>query len=235
MILDPPLIPVTLICRYKRFLADVSFPDGTQMTVHTPNTGSMKGCAEPGMRIWIRDTKNPNRKYRYSWDITETATGVLVGVHTGFANTLVVEAIKNSMFPEITGVHEIRQEVAYGKEKSRIDIYLELDSGRQCFVEVKNVTALREKGVVIFPDAVTERGKKHLRELIEVIKQGQRGILVFCIQREDAEVFSPADEIDPGYGAELRDAVQQGLEIYAIKATVAPDSINLTKRVDIKL
>ena len=194
---ESPLISATLVRRYKRFLADMILDNGEQITVHTPNTGSMLGCAEPGTRIWLRDSHNPARKYRFAWEVASTPAGVQVGINTHLANKLVQEAIENRTIKELQGYESIRTEVKFGEENSRIDLLLEHRVRPACYVEVKNVTAIQHNATAIFPDAVSERGRKHLRELMHMARQGYRAVMVYCVQRMDAECFAPADEIDP--------------------------------------
>jgi sugar fermentation stimulation protein A len=233
--LQPRLIPATLIRRYKRFLADVVMKNGDTLTAHTPNTGSMLGVSEPGSTVWLRDTNNPSRKYRYSWEMSETRNGIKVGVHTGLVNRLVMEAVSNGTIAELQGYNTIQQEVVYGQEKSRIDLLLREGKSADCYVEIKNVTAVDHENNAIFPDAVTTRGQKHIRELIAMVAKGYRGVLFFCIQRADVQCMRPADEIDPAYGGLLRTALSEGVEVLAYKASVAPDEILLTTPVTIKI
>ena len=233
MKLQPRLIPATLIQRYKRFLADVKMPGGETLTVHTPNTGSMLGVSNPGSTVWLRDTDNPKRKYRYSWEMSETGDGVKVGVNTGLVNRLVIEAIENGTIKELQNYSAIQQEVTYGEERSRIDLLLTHNMQNDCYVEIKNVTAADENRFAIFPDAVTTRGQKHLRELMTMVMQGHRSVLFFCIQRDDVIAMRPADEIDPAYGTLLRKAMSQGVEVIAYKASVKSDEITLTKPVTV--
>ena len=227
---EPPLIPARLIKRYKRFLADVEMEDGSLLTVHTPNTGAMTGCSDPGSRIWLRDVANPKRKYRYSWEVTENRAGILVGVHTGLTNALVKEAIDNGVVTELQGYRSIRQEVRYGEEGSRIDLLLQgHDSAAECYVEIKNVTTCDEQGDGFFPDAVSTRASKHLRELIGVVESGGRGVIFFCVQRGDVHRVRPADEIDRVYGTTLRQAIAAGVEAIAYQAEVTPQAISLSR------
>lgn len=229
---ESPFIPAVLIRRYKRFLADVELKSGEVVTVHTANTGSMLGVATPGMRVWLRDTQSSTRKYRYSWEISEPCEKVYVGVHTGLVNELVREAIENGTIAELQGYHTIKEEVAYGDENSRIDLLLQ-DDERSCYVEIKNVTARDANGHAIFPDAVSLRGQKHLRELMRVVRINQRGVILFCIQRTDIASFRPADEIDSAYGQLLREANANGVEVLAYKATVTPEAISLRQVVSV--
>ncbi len=221
---DSPLIEATLLRRYKRFLADVRLPDGRELTAHTPNTGSMLGCAEPGSRIWIRDTGIPARKYPWSWEISETAAGVKVGINTLLSNRLVEEGIVSGVVTELSGYEHVRREVRYGMERSRVDLLLEGCGVADCYVEVKNVTAA-EEGIAFFPDAPTARGVKHLRELAEMVGEGYRAALLFCVQRGDVHALRPADHIDPEYGRALRAVAVQGVEIFAYRARVFPEGI----------
>jgi len=218
-----------LIKRYKRFLADVLCPDGTVITVHCPNSGSMKGCAVPGSRVFLSRSDRPGRKYPCTWELAEI-DGVMVGLNTGLPNRLVHEAIANGTIAELQGYATIRPEVPYG-ENSRVDLLLEGADGR-CFVEVKNVT-LVENGQALFPDAVTERGQKHLRELMKVVQDGDRGVIFFTVQRSDAHSVAPADAIDPEYGRLLRHALVNGVEALAYQAEVNCREIRLIKRLPV--
>ncbi len=234
MLIDPPLFPATLLKRYKRFLADVRLEDGTELTVHTPNTGSMLGCAEPGMRIWLRDTQNPKRKYRYSWEMSESMNGIKVGVNTGISNQLLKEAIEAGTIEALQGYDRIQTEVRYGHENSRIDVLL-TKAAQKCYVEIKNVTAADENGLAIFPDAVTQRGTKHLRELKAMVEAGHRAVIFFSIQREDVTGFRPAHEIDPLYAETLTEVLAAGVEAMAWQARVSPNEISLYQSLPIEI
>jgi sugar fermentation stimulation protein A len=221
-----PLVEGVLLRRYQRFLADVELADGHRVTAHTPNTGSMKGCCSPGSRVWLRDSGNPARKYPLSWELVEDDLGTLVGINTALANELVAEAIASGAISELQGYGRIRREVRYGAENSRIDLLLEEGASANCYVEVKNVTLL-DGTCARFPDAVSLRGAKHLRELTQMTRQGQRAVILFCIQRADATQFAPADAIDPGYGLALRSALASGVEALAYRAEVSQEGIEL--------
>ena len=223
-----PLTEGVLVKRYKRFLADVLLADGSIVTVHTPNTGSMKGCCLPGSRVWLRDSGNTARKYPLSWELVEARPGVIVGINTGCTNDLVEEATKAGVVAELQDYANIRREVRYGVENSRIDLLLENGDGERCFVEVKNVTMV-EGHVAYFPDAVSIRGTKHLRELAEVVRQGGRGVIFFCVQRRDATEVRPADQIDPVYGETLRAVKAQGVDAIAYAAEVSPEGVSLVR------
>ncbi len=235
MLLTPPLIPATLIKRYKRFLADVTLSSGETITVHTPNTGSMLGLSEPGMSVWLRDTQNPKRKYRYSWEMCEPTPKNYVGVHTGIVNQLVTEAIKEDCIPELPADAAIQQEVRYGQEQSRIDLLLQQTDGVACYIEIKNVTAKADEDTAIFPDAVTTCGQKHLRELMHVVESGARAVIFFCVQRNDVNQFRAAHEIDPDYAALLKRAVEQGVEVLAYKTLISPSEISLVTPLPVRL
>jgi sugar fermentation stimulation protein A len=230
---NSPLEQGTLIKRYKRFLADIELDSGEIITAHTANTGSMKGCSEPGSRVWCSISDNPKRKYPYSWEIVEVSDDVLVGINTGFPNKLVKEGIESGVISELQGYAEIRTEVRYGKEKSRIDLLLEDTIKPPCYVEVKNVT-LVNSGIAYFPDAVSKRGTKHLRELIEMVKDGNRAVIFYCLQRNDASEVRPADDIDSVYGQTLRRAINEGVEALAYQAVVTTEQINLKKTLTVR-
>lgn len=230
---DKPLIPATLIRRYKRFLADVRLDDGRELTVHTANTGAMTGCAEAHSRIWLRDSENPSRKYPLSWELSTSSEGSLIGINTHLANSLVEEAIKEGVIAELQGYSRICREVKYGEENSRIDLLLEHDSRVPCYIEVKNVTLLRDGNRAAFPDAVSTRGSKHLRELIHVRQQGNRAVLVFCIQRDDASSMQAAADIDSEYAQTLKQAYALGVELLAYRAIVTTESIVLSQSVPV--
>jgi len=236
MKINSPYIEGRLIKRYKRFLADVELASGEIVTAHTPNTGSMKGCSDPGSKVWLYDTQNPKRKYRYSWDLVADLQGKLVGIHTGRANLLVKEAVALGTIVELGGYSAIKAEVNYKSSGCRFDLLLsQHDLKPDCFVEVKNVTAIDDYGVAIFPDAVTQRGKKHLETLIDVVGDGMRAAMVFCIQREDVFAFRAAEEIDPAYAEMLKLAYYQGVEIIAYKSSLSPTEIKLVEPVEIDI
>ncbi len=228
-----PLIEGRLLKRYKRFLADVELKNGEVITAHTANTGAMAGCSEPGSRVWLSISDNPKRKYPHSWEIVEVAPGVLCGINTLLGNHLVNEAIVADRIPELKGYAHIRREVPYGEERSRIDLLLEPSGfAPPCYVEVKNVT-LADNGVALFPDAVTVRGTKHLRELTHVVEQGARAVIFYCVQRNDCREFRPAETIDAVYAQTLREAMEKGVEAVACQADVCVAGIHLTKAIPV--
>lgn len=227
----PHLVEGRLIKRYQRFLADIVLADGSVITAHCPNSGSMKGCAAPGSRVLLSRSPNPNRKLAHTWELVE-ADGVWAGINTGLPNRLVREAIEDGTAEALQGYAAIRPEVPCG-EHSRIDLLLDGPAGR-CFVEVKNVT-LVEGDRALFPDAVTTRGQKHLKELMRVVREGDRGVIFFTVQRGDAHSVSPADDIDPEYGRLLRLALENGVEALAYRALVTPLEIRLTEQLPVML
>ncbi len=231
-----PLLAARLVKRYKRFLVDVRLDGGAALTAHCPNTGSLLGCHTPGSRVWLSRSDNPKRKYAYTWELVEIDDSVLVGVNTGRSNALVREAIESGLIGELAGYDEIRPEVRYGDENSRADFLLSGGDGA-CYVEVKNVTAVVERGIAMFPDAVSTRGTKHLRELMRTLggagHRRQRALLCFCVQRCDVREVRPADHIDPDYGRTLREALDAGVEVVAYRATVTPEAVTLAERIPV--
>ncbi|WP_031386625.1 DNA/RNA nuclease SfsA [Desulfonatronum thiodismutans] len=225
MLLPQPLITGVLIRRYKRFLADVRLENGEVVTAHTPNTGSMLGCSSPGSLVWLSRADNPKRKYPWTWELTETEAGVLVGIHTGRSNGLVWEALAEGKAAELAGYRPVRREVVV--ENGRLDMLLENAEGRACYVEVKNVTAVDEQGTAIFPDAVSVRASRHLETLAELVGKGHRAVIFFCVQRGDARRLSPADVIDPVYGQTHRRVSALGVEALAWRADVSQRAIAL--------
>lgn len=216
-----PLIEGRLLKRYKRFLADIELADGTVVTAHCPNTGSMLGCKPDHARVWLTASDNPKRKLRYTWELVETVPGQLACINTGRANAQARAAIEAGRVPELAGYPVCRGEVRYGEENSRIDLHLSgHDSAPDAWVEVKNVT-LCEDGQGYFPDAVTTRGQKHLRELMVQATRGERAVLFFCVNHTGISSVRPASHIDPAYGALLQEAVAQGVEVIAYQADLA--------------
>jgi sugar fermentation stimulation protein A len=225
------LIRGTLIQRYKRFLADVRLENDEIVTAHCTNTGSMMGCKEPGSAVYISRSENLGRKLPYTWELIK-ADGGWVGINTMHPNKLVPEAVESGVIKELCGYATIRREVKVSAH-SRLDLCLEGTNGN-CFVEVKNVT-LAINGTAAFPDAVSERGTKHLKELMRLKRQGHRAVIVFVIQRGDCDNFRPADEIDSEYGRWLRRAVKAGVEALPYRAKVTAKEIILTQRIAMTL
>jgi sugar fermentation stimulation protein A len=228
---EPPL-RARLVRRYKRFLADVELEDGTLLTAHCPNTGSLLGCLEPGSPVWLRDSGNPERKLRHTWQAVRIGR-TWVNVDTALPNRVVAEAIASGALPELDGYGSLRREVAYGR-RSRIDLLLEDAVRGTCHVEVKSTTLARGE-VALFPDAVTERGRKHLGELARLARRGRRAVQFFFVSRGDVRVFRPAEDIDPDYASALRRAVRAGVEVVARRTSVRARSLELGERLDVEI
>ena len=226
-----PLVPGRLVERYQRFFADVRLDDGRLVTAHCPNSGRLLGCKEPGSPVYVSHHADPGRRLDWTWEMVRVGR-TWVGINTLWSNRLVVEAIQDGTLGELQGYARIRREVRVSP-RSRLDLLLEGRKGC-CWVEVKNVT-FRVGGFAAFPDAVTERGRKHVRELIRLARRGQRAALVFVIQRGDCAAFRPAYEIDPEHGRWLRRAVDAGVEVLPYQARVTPRAISLTRRLDLVL
>jgi len=229
---DPPLITATLQRRYKRFLADVELESGEQLTAHCPNTGAMTGCAEPGSPVWLSVSDSKTRKYPHSWELVDTGHGMAC-IHSARANAVVEEAVNAGLIDTLNGYDSLRREVKYG-EGSRADLLLEGEPGR-CFVEVKSVTLRLEDGRGAFPDAVSERARKHLRELQAVAETGERAVIFFCVFHEGIERVVPARDIDPAYCAALESALAAGVEAMAWRADISPQGIELQRQLPFEL
>jgi len=215
--------------RYKRFFADVALADGSELTIHCANTGSMKHCLEPGTPCWFSRSDNPKRKLPGTLEIVTTSDGLLAGVNTGRPNRLVEEAIEAGRIPELAGYSVLRREVRYGSEKSRIDLLLEEGDAR-CYVEVKSVTLTAGNGLAQFPDAVTSRGTKHLRELMAMVAEGHRAVLCFCVQLSGVNRVSPAEDVDPVYAQTLREAVAAGVEVLVYACRLSAEEIVIERK-----
>ncbi|ALO35849.1 transcriptional regulator [Colwellia sp. MT41] len=211
------LQPAKLIKRYKRFLADIEFTNGEQTTIHCANTGAMKGCAEPGDTVWYSTSANAKRKYPFSWEITVSKDEHFICVNTLRANQLVEEALHKDLITELSGFNLLQREVKYGNENSRIDFLARYNDAPDTYIEVKSVTLL-ESGHGYFPDAVTTRGQKHLRELMDMVAQGHRAVLLFAVLHTGINDIAAADHVDPTYAKLLKEAQQAGVEIIAYKA-----------------
>jgi sugar fermentation stimulation protein A len=226
-----PLIPATLVKRYKRFLADARLADGQLVTAHCANPGSMLGLTEPGAPVWLSPARNPERKLRYTWELVE-ADGGLVGINTAQPNGLVAEAIADGRIRQLAGYGTLRREVRYGRN-SRIDILLEDPVHGRAYVEVKNVHLKRRPGLAEFPDSVTARGAKHLAELADMVAEGHRAIIFFLVQRGDCQRLGLAADIDPNYARAFADATDAGVEALCYSCMMSPGAIAVEREMKI--
>lgn len=225
-----------LIKRYKRFLTDVELENGEIVVAHCANSGSMLSVKDAESEVWLSPARNPDRKLRYTWELIKVGK-TFVGINTALPNGIVEEAILKGKIPELEGYESLRREVKYGKN-SRIDILLEDPSRPKCYVEVKNVTLRRglEKGdPVEFPDAVTTRGAKHLVELSDMVAEGHRSVMVYLVQREDADTFTIAGDIDPDYKTALEKAMSAGVEVLCYQCKLNTKGIDVSKPVKLAL
>lgn len=230
---EPPLEEGRLIRRYKRFLADVETSSGETLCIHCPNTGSMLNCMAPGARVWFSRSNDPRRKLPGTWELGETPQGRLACINTGRANGLVEEALRAGRIQELSGFTGLRREVRYGQENSRIDFKLSFGEA-VAYVEVKSVTlGFDGSSVAAFPDAVTTRGARHLRELATLAQGGIRAVQLYCVNLSGIEAVRVANEIDPAYGLALRMAVECGVEVLAYAAHLSPDGMTLSHRIPV--
>lgn len=234
---DAPLVEGRLVRRYKRFLADVELAGGETVTAHCANPGSMLGLNAAGSRVWLSRSSNPKRKLAYSWELIEVDLGVgpaLVGINTSSPNGAVAATIQAGLIPALSGHGSLRREVAYGGN-SRVDILLEDDGKPPCYVEIKNVHLMRQAGLAEFPDSVTARGAKHLKALSDMVDQGARAVMVYFVQRGDAESFTLAHDIDPFYARAFHTARLRGVEAVAVAAEVTLEGLSLPRAIPLKM
>jgi sugar fermentation stimulation protein A len=226
------LIKGRLVRRYKRFLADVELSDGEMITVHCPNTGAMTGCAEPGSAVWLSTSDSKTRKYPHTWELVETAAGMAC-IHSSLANRVVADAFRAGQVAGFEDYPGLRTEVKYG-EGSRVDLLLEGEPGR-VFVEVKCVTLHCGDGLGAFPDALSERGRKHIRELQAICDERTRAVMFFCVFHTGVSRVCAAGDIDPRYRDALADAMGQGVEVLSWRARVSPQGIELERELPFAL
>ena len=222
-----PLLSGKIIKRYKRFFADIILDSGEKIVAHVPNTGSMKTCLEEGWPCVVSDHRDTDRKLKYTLEYTHNKKSFIL-VNTSIPNKLIKEAIIQDKIPELSGYAEVISEYKVGK--SRIDLLLKDKKLGMCFVEIKNVT-LKEENQACFPDAPTERGQKHLRELIDLKRQGHRSVIFFHIGRTDVESFTPAKNIDPLYAQLLQESHSQGVEILCYQSDFLSPNIFIKKKI----
>ena len=232
---DPPLEEGRLLRRYKRFLADIETASGEQLTIHCPNTGSMLNCMSEGCRVWFSRSQDPRRKLPGTWELGETPHGRLACINTARANALVEEALRGGVITELASFTGLRREVRFGEENSRADFRLEFTSG-PAWIEVKSVTlGFADSTVAAFPDARTERGARHLRELAAQARAGVRAVQLYCVNLSGIEAVRAAQEIDPAYAAGLREAREAGVEVLAYGAEINSEAIRLVRRLEVLL
>lgn len=230
-----PLEQGRLVRRYKRFLADIITDEGEALCIHCPNTGSMLNCMSEGARVWFQRSSDPRRKLPGTWELVETPQGRLACVNTARANPLVEEALLNGQIAELAGFTTLKREVAYGVENSRVDFRLDY-AGTAAFVEVKSVTlGFAETPVAAFPDAVTTRGARHLRELATLARAGVRAVQLYCVNLSGIEAVRPAEEIDPAYAAALREAQAAGVEVLAYGVDLSVEELRIAGRLPVLL
>ncbi len=231
MLFSPPLLKGKLIKRYKRFLADVCLENKeAPVTIHCPNSGSMLGLTKEGTSVWVSTSPNLSRKLPYTWEIGEEE-GVLVGVNTQNPNRLVAEGLKQKFFSPFLEYTTFRQEVPTGTN-SRLDFVLEKEGKPPCYLEVKNVH-LKKDIYAAFPDSITDRGTKHLEELISLKQQGAQAVQLYIIQRSDLSVFTFAHWIDSLYAKTAYKAKEMGVIFLAYICSVTPDEITLLRKIPI--
>lgn len=232
---DPELEEGRLVKRYKRFFADIECADGSIVTAHCANTGSMLNCMAEGARVWFSRNDDPKRKLKATWELVETPHGRIACINTGRANRLIEEALQAGVITELAGFTQLRREVKYGEENSRADFCLMFDQ-RQVFVEVKSVTlGFADTDTAAFPDAVSTRGAKHLRELTALAAMGQRAVLIYCVNLSGITAVRAAQEIDPEYAAALAEAKTAGVEVLAYGTQITPAGIEVTQRLAVEL
>ncbi len=232
---DPALEKAILIKRYKRFLADVLHPQLGEITVHCPNTGSMKNCWQKGWPVWLQKSDNPKRKYPYTWVLTQDEHKDRLCINTHLANDLVATAVEANKVREIGVDLSLKKEVKYGQENSRIDLLTTDSQGQKNYIEVKSVTLKESDGLGYFPDAQTLRGQKHIRELIQCIEKGHRATLFFMVMHTGINQLKIAQHIDPAYADLIQQAVLKGVELLAYKASISLKDIALDHRIEILL
>jgi len=227
-----PLVPATLIRRYKRFLADVRLQDGREMVAHCPNPGTMTGLRDIGARIWLEPNDDPKKKLKFGWRLVQEPDGNLIGIDTSVPNRVIKEALLAENIAGLSAYGTIKSEVKYGKN-SRIDFLLGQAGLPDAYVEVKSVTLRRNGDLAEFPDCVTARGTKHLRELTEMVAQGHRAVMLYLLQRTDCSRFQVAADLDPAYGAAFQQARAAGVEMICYGTKISPEGVWLTGAVPV--
>jgi sugar fermentation stimulation protein A len=223
-----PLLHGKLIKRYKRFLADIILDDGSEIIAHVPNSGRMTSTIEEGCDVWVSHHDNPKRKLKYTLELTNVEDSMIC-TNTGVANKLGVEAIQDGTIKELQGYASLKTEQKYG-QNSRIDILLE-NENKKCFVEIKSVT-LKLEDSLAFPDAVTSRGAKHLDELVSMVQNGDRAVMLYIVQRTDKLSFRIANEIDTKYDEAFKKAIKMGVEVLVYQSDISTQEIKIVRQID---
>ena len=225
-----PLIQGKLIRRYKRFLADVELADGRVVTAHCANPGAMLGLNMPGRAVWLEPNDDPKRKLKFAWKLVELPSGAMAGIDTGAPNKVVGEALRRGEVKGLDGYDTVSPEQRYG-QNSRIDFLLSGEGQPDTYVEVKNVHLMREDGLAEFPDSVTKRGAKHLEELANMVRQGHRAVMLYCVQRDDCDRFDLARDLDPAYADAYARAVAEGVEVLVFRCKLDTTRISLERAI----
>ena len=231
MYFSSKLVKAKFIKRYKRFFSDHILEDGSLVTAHCANTGAMLGVNKEGVTSWLSKSNDPKRKLKWSWELVQI-NKTIIGINTHNPNKIIQEAIENNKIKELSNYSALKREVKYGSN-SKIDILLQDDNKKDCYVEIKNVHLSREKGVAEFPDAVTTRGTKHLRELSLASKSGLRAVMLYLIQRNDCNFFKIAKDIDIKYAEEFHNAIKAGVEVICIDTILSNEAINIGKNIQL--
>jgi sugar fermentation stimulation protein A len=225
-----PLTRAELVRRYKRFFADVVLEDGTEITAHCPNPGAMLGLNTPGLGVWLSKSDDPKRKLAWTLEMVESGDG-LAGVNTMHPNRLVAEALAADAIPELSGYDVHRREVKYGAN-SRVDFLLEKGDGARCWLEVKNCHLSRTPGLAEFPDCVAARSTKHLGDLEAMVREGDRAVALFVVQRTDCNAFSACHELDPAFAKALNRVADAGVEVLVYACELATDAVKIDRRLE---
>ena len=223
------LIKATFVKRYKRFFSDHILENGQLITAHCPNTGAMTGVAKEGITSWLSQSDDPKRKLKWTWELTQESN-TIVGVNTHNPNKIIQEAINNQEIKELLNYKTLKREVKYGVN-SKIDIFLQDEHKEDCYVEIKNVHLSRKKGIAEFPDGITSRGTKHLKELANVAQNGDRAVMLYLIQRNDCNYFKIAEDIDVKYSKAFINAINAGVEVICIDTILSTTGINIGKKI----
>ena len=222
------LLQGTLIKRYKRFFVDIEYKNKI-ITSHCPNSGSMMGLLNKGNKVWFSKADNPNRKLKYTLEMVE-ANKQLVGVNTMLTNKIVLEALKQKKIEKLIKFFDIKTEVKFSND-TRFD-FLISNNIKKCFLEVKNVTLVRKNGIAEFPDSVTSRGKKHLKNLIIANKKGYQSYMIYVVQREDCKLFKIAEDIDKEYKTTLDEAIKNRVNILCYDCKLSSEEIRINNQIN---